>query len=94
METSDFESLLHAGASLVIGTNLEDELAFQATEMPAWRDDSALLPPCSQMLNDLRQWIGEYQADEQNRYVQQFMAAFRRHMAACFIFYNNIAEVS
>ena len=86
--------MLHVGASLVIGTSFEDALEFQATETPAWRQVSDLLPPCSQMLSDLRQWLVEYLADEQDRHIQQFMAPFRRYMAADFIFYNNSAEVS
>ena len=45
----------------MIGTSIEDALGFQATETPAWRQDSDLLPPCSQMLSDLSQWL-----DEQN----------------------------
>ena len=77
----------------MIGTSFEDELNFQATEIPAWRQDSDLLPPCSQMLSNLRRWLAEYKADEQDRHVQGFMPAFRRYMAADFMFYNNSAEV-
>ena len=78
----------------MIGTSIEDALDFQATETPAWRQDSDLLPPCSQMLSDLSRWLAEYKADEQNCHVQSFMPAFRRYMTANFIFYNNSAEVS
>lgn len=77
----------------MIGTSFKDALDFQATETPAWHQDPDLLPPCSQMLSNLRLWLAEYKADEQNCHIQKFMAAFRRYMAADFIFYNNSAEV-